>query len=573
MNGWPLPSNRHPVWQVLGWTLIAGTLGYSTVAILRGPKGLPGHEADANVFQPFSGTRGSLTEALGPSRLVLDYQSIEGGQEDLQLKGVNGKLEDSSGLWRMTSPKAHRQGGAWSLDAPLGLTLTGPQGAALGKGSVSGSGPGLRWEASRWVGLQPLVWEGDQGPGRGQWHLPAGWVREAQGALNVEHGPVTWKALEPLTLQSMESQSLWALPGFQEGHLSQVKAQLTEGQLEADHADISPQAVTWPAALHFSRTDGWTGNAAGGTAPRPAPGAAFQQVELRDFQAQRAVDGGREQIQARGARWTPAGLRLEGDVQWQQPYEKQILTLKSPRVLMREGAGVDLPENLPQGHALADAHPVITWGPRSLSAPSMEVDRHSRQWRLATPVMGRSEEGTFSGGATKGSPRAWSVEGPVQVSLFAGGQLRGASLLWEDATWTLLGRPATWTRLRERLTGARLVRRADTLAFPEGVQGTLAAPEGDLALRAGQGHSEPAKVDLGGGVECQGEGWRISADSATVFLGPGRVVTSVHASGNVSLRGRLGEGQGDALDLLMLDGQRTVRWQGRVRGQGEGPSW
>jgi hypothetical protein len=159
----------------------------------------------------------------------------------------------------------------------------------------------------------------------------------------------------------------------------------------------------------------------------------------------------------------------------------------------------------------------------------------------------------------------------VQVNLFAGGSLRGIRLVWEDALWTLTGRPAAWSRLRERLSGPRIVRKGDTVSFPEGLNGTLAAADGDLFLRAERGQSEGQKILLSGGVECQGQGWRLAADSVSVTVGPDRTVKLIQAQGAVTLRGRLGEGQGEALDLE--PGTQTVRWQGRVRGKGVGPGW
>ena len=45
----------------------------------------------------------------------------------------------------------------------------------------------------------------------------------------------------------------------------------------------------------------------------------------------------------------------------------------------------------------------------------------------------------------------------------------------------------------------------------------------------------------------------------------------VQAQGAVMLRGRLGEGQGEALELE--PGPQTVKWQGRVRGKGTGSGW
>jgi hypothetical protein len=447
--------------------------------------------------------------------------------------------------------------------------------ALLGKGRVEDAGPALRWAGGEWEGLAPLRWEALEGSTRGIWNLPAGWHREAEGRFRVDRGPVRWQApaqgAAPATLQAMEADRLWAMPGFQTGHLEGVKARLTEGSLQASVADLTPDTVTWPGPLAFERADGWHGDAKGGVAPRPAPGATFQQVELRTFRARRALPTGEERLATDGARWTPAGLRLEGSVVWDQPMDGQRLVLRAPRVLMREGPGRDLPESLPVGYAVAEGQALLTWGRRNLASPRILVERATRRWKLQAPVLGRGEDGTFSGGAGQGDPRSWTIEGPVQVNLFSGGSLRGARLVWEDTLWTLTGRPATWARLRERLSGPRILRKGETVSFPEGLSGTLAAADGDLFLRAERGQSEGQKILLSGGVECQGQGWRLVADAVTVTVGPDRTAKLIQAQGAVTLRGRLGEGQGEALDLE--PGSQSVKWQGRVRGRGTGPGW
>jgi len=525
------------------------------------------------------GTRGSvgtLTEQLGPNRMVLAYKTISGSEQDLLLEQVTGRLEEPAGQWRLLTPRARRQVGVWTLQGPMDLGVAKPGTTELlGKGRVEEDGPAIRWTAGEWEGLAPLRWESLEGSSRGVWNLPTGWRRELDGHLRVDHGPVRWQApadgpTAP-TLLSMDAERLWATPGFQTGHLEGVKARLAEGSLQASVADLASDTVTWPGALSFERADGWRGDAQSGRAPRPAPGTSFQQVELRTFRANRAIAGGEEKLSTDGARWTPAGLRLEGNVVWDQPAEGQRLTLKAPRVLMREAPGRDLPESLPVGYAVAEGQALLTWGRRSLSSPRILVERSTRNWKLQAPVLGRGEDGTFSGGAGQGDPRAWTIEGPVQVNLFTGGSLRGAKLVWEEALWTLTGRPANWSRLRERLSGPRIVRKGETVSFPEGLSGTLAAADGDLFLRAEGGQSESQKITLKGGVECQGQGWRLAADTLIVTLGPDRTVSLVQAQGAVTLRGRLGEGQGESLELE--PGPQIVRWQGRVRGKGSGSGW
>jgi hypothetical protein len=573
-----LPPARHPLWRGLGWALIAGTIGVTMRFLVSGSDGMPGRTVggDALFGEGTRGLVGTLTEQLGPNRMVLAYQTISGSEEDLLLEQVLGHLDDQTGQWRLVSPKAHRQAGVWTLQGPMDLGAAQPGTTIpLGQGRIEGDGPALRWSGGEWEGLAPLRWESFEGSSRGFWNLPTGWRRETDGHLRVDKGPVRWQArpdAQPApTLQAMDSDRLWATPGFLTGHLEGVKAHLSEGSLHASVADLSPETLTWPGPLSFERTDGWHGEAQGGVAPRPAPGATFQQVELRQFKAHRALPAGEEQLSTEGARWTPAGLRLEGNVVWDQPVEGSRLTLKAPRVLIREAPGADLPESLPVGHAVAEGQAMLTWGRRTLSSPRIEVDRATRRWKLQNPVFGRSEDGTFIGGAGQGDPRSWTIEGPVQVDLFTGGTLRGARLVWEDTLWTLTGRPATWSRLRERLSGPRIIRRGEAVSFPEGLSGALAAADGDLFLRAERGQSEAEKVTLNGGVECQGQGWRLVADQVIATMAPDRTVKLVHAQGAVMLRGQLGEGQGEALDLE--PGPQTVHWQGRVHGKGSGSGW
>jgi hypothetical protein len=161
----------------------------------------------------------------------------------------------------------------------------------------------------------------------------------------------------------------------------------------------------------------------------------------------------------------------------------------------------------------------------------------------------------------------------VNLALVNGGQLRGSQLIWEAGSWTLRGNPATWTRLRERLSGPRIIRSGQTLDFPEGLQGAEAGADGDLTLRAGQGRGDDLVLHLTGGVSCGRSDWRVEAPEVTVTFAPGHVVKAIHASGGASLKGRYGEGKGQALDLSLPAGApAVVRWQGRVSGEGE-TSW
>ena len=567
---WSLPPNRHPFWRVLGLGLSLGTLTLSGLFMMRGTHPLQPTKG-ADLFTGPKGTLGTITEQLGNGRFVLSYEAIHGEEEDLFLSGVKGHLEEPELWWRMDSPAAHRTQGFWTLEGPLGLEAVKAPGAPnspqVGHGSVLREGPALRWDKGAWEGLAPLTWEELEGGGRGLWHIPAGWRRDTVGHLVVPKGPVTWESQGPGALKHLTAESLWAEKGFEKARLTEVKAQVEGGEVEAGTAEMDPLLLRWGAPIRFRRTDAWAGTAESGIAPRPKPGEPLDQMEFKSFRASRPGEEGEDRISAEGVRWTSAGLRLEGDVRWEQTLQGEALQVRAPRVLIREGQGPDLPANLPVGEGWAEGQAVLTWGRRTLGSPRIQVRRAERTWKLQAPVIGRAEDGTFTSGAGQGSPARWAFEGPVQVHFFDGSTLRAARLAWEKDTWILTGGPATWTRLRERLSGPKVIRRGDQIRFPEGISGAMVAPEGDLSIHAREGTSEKEQFILEGQVVCQGQGWRLEAQRIQFGLGPGRVVQRITATGAVVFRGRLGEGRGEKLDLDLR--ANKAQWTGHVRGLAE----
>ena len=111
------------------------------------------------------------------------------------------------------------------------------------------------------------------------------------------------------------------------------------------------------------------------------------------------------------------------------------------------------------------------------------------------------------------------------------------------------------------------MRTGDLTEFPDGIAGALAALDGDINLQADRGRVLPTLIDLDGRVEVQGQGWRLQADHISVTLGAGNMVKQVNADGSVFLRGRMGEGRGDA--LVLDPNQKTATWLGRVKGTAE----
>lgn len=569
MRWWWFVSARNPLWRAVGLALILGIVGITTLFVARGPRPLqptgdPGTAAGSGA----QGRHGTITEPLGEGLFVLSYETITGMEEDLQLHTVTGRLQDPQTTWKLDSPSARKTGGVWTLFGPMAMSATAPGGGApLGRGAIAAGGPALGWDKGVWHGLSPLVWEDLEGSGRGRWDLPAGWRRGLDGKFVVDRGPVRWTAAEPGAIRTLTAQRMWAVLGFQDGHLEDVDGVLAGGTLKAQVVDIAKDWIRWSAPVSFARDDGWHGTATSGRAPRPPEGRPFERVELADVKAQRAIPEGTESVRANGARWTPAGLRLEGDVRLEQPLDPGKVVLQAPRVLQRTGPGTDLPAELPVGETWAEGQAVLSWGNRSLTSPRIEGRHKARTWRVQAPALGRSEWGTFTAGEGRGNPARWQFDGPIQARFGDDARAQADALVWEEQRLTLSGRPVTVNRFRERLTGPRVVRTGDVLEFPAGIAGAVAALDGDINLQADRARAEGGRIQLEGRVECQGQGWNLQADRTSVTLGPGNMVKQVQADGGVFLRGRLGEGRGDS--LLLDPGARTAKWLGRVKASAE----
>ena len=307
MRGWQFVSTRNPLWRVLGTATMLLVVGVTTVYVIRGPRPLKPTGDTGPMAPGTQGRFGTVTEPLGSGLFVMSYESITGKEDDLQLQKVAGRLQEPQTTWTMNSPSARKAGGVWTLYGPMDMEASDPvTKAGLGKGFITDSGPALGWDRGVWHGLSPLVWDDLQGSGRGRWNLPAGWRRGLDGKFIVDRGPVRWTAADPGTVTSMDAERMWAALGFKEGHLEQVTARLTGGEVKAQVVDIEKAWIRWSAPVTFTRDDGWHGDAAGGRAPRPPDGGAFEQVEFTSFRALRSIPGGTESVRSDGARWTPA---------------------------------------------------------------------------------------------------------------------------------------------------------------------------------------------------------------------------------------------------------------------------
>ena len=567
MKYWKLVNVKNPIWFIFGLITVFLAIGVTTFFMLCGPGPITlTGEVDSVVSSGISGRFGTVTESLGRGLFVLSYESITGNKDDLQLQDVTGQLRELQTTWDMSFPSAKKVDGVWTLFGPLNLKSIGPNGkTATGKGSIANNGPALKWDQGIWYGLSPMVWNDLSCQGRGKWTLPAGWYRDLIGRLVVENGPVCWLANKGGDILSMDANKIRVDLDFQEGRMEDVTANLVGGCIKAKVVDIDKNYVNWYGPVSFVRDDGWHGSSDRCRTPRSLrSGSDIEKVELNLFQAKREAIGGVELVSADHAKWTKAGLLLEGNARLEQPLDGKIISLQASKIFQRSGLGGDFSPDMPVGAIWAGPQAVMFWDAKSLiSSHHIEGIRKTRQWSISAPANGRWENVTFTAGEGRGNPARWAFNGPISANLGDGFVASGDSLLWEGGTFTLVGRPVSLNRSREKLTGRRLVLRKKVLEFQEGVVGALMTADEDINIKADRGKILRTLINLYGQVECVGRYWRLRADSVSVTIGAGNIVKQVNGSGSVFFSGQMGEGRGDAISLDLC--KKTADWLGKVK--------
>jgi hypothetical protein len=608
-------DTRHPVHLWAGWSLIAACLCATAVLGLKHPV-LSETDMPSDPFHGVRGKRGRWVERLPNGEYTLTCESSEGDGSVLKLRTVEAHyVEKPLGhdnaqralVWHVEAPTAtHDANGATdTLDGPLFIRVSDVNGGLLGSGKIEDAGPALRRVSDVWIGLAPLLWTQLDKMGKGEYLLPAGWRKEADNRFVVERGPVVWNATGPDLVRALTADSLDARD-VTTGVLSNVSAVLAGegalggGQIWAELVEVAGTTLRFLAPMKFVHQQGWQGTAEEGIATR-ATGSDTQGVlELRGFNAhgiltQADASGNQSNInvhqaKANEARWTSAGLQMEGDVVWDLGIaEKNGGTtkylLRAPRTFYRNAPGRPedaLPQNIAVGSIRAEGSPVLSWNGNSLNSPSMTYHTARQAWHMESPVHGTVPGGSFSAGSATGSMSNWAFNGAIRADYKAWGTLRGDSLVWDERpepNYTFIGNPAVLTGLDRRFSGERIVHSNNQLQFPSGIRGSFNFQGETFTLRAanaemignspvaGSGNATIKEVRLTGNVECSAQSYRFSSKE-TVILFDGNRLKRITAKGGASLQGSLGSGFGDVLELSFEQGKSLplLTWTGQVRG-------
>jgi len=614
-------DTRHPIHVWSGWLVVAVCFCITGAVALKRPQ-VNETSLAHRLFAGTRGEKGQWTEVLPRGEYTLICESSEGNEKIMKLVGVTARYVESppvSGpsqrtlVWHITAPTATHEanGTVDTLDGPLTIEVRDIHGILLGSGKSVQDGPALRRESDVWQGLAPLRWVQEDEMGRGEYLLPKGWRKEKDDRFVVEEGPVVWNSLEPGLVSSLTADALNA-KDVSSGVLNSVTAKLDGdgvaggGKIWAECVEVAGQTLRFLAPIRFEHQLGWSGTATEGLANRAvspdsdgtseSPGS----LDLFNFQASGLIGDGfsGENISsinvhsasAKSARWTAAGLQMEGNVTWDLEVAEKNgkatrYILKAPRTYYRSGLGRDLPEGLALWSVRSEGGPHLAWDGNTLSSPGMTYQLAEQTWHLERPVTGTVPGGSFSAGSGSGSASGWIFTTPIRAELRDWGSLRGNRMVWEekpDPAYTFTGNPAILTNTERRLSGDVIFQTGNQLIFPSGIQGSITFKGETFTLRAdraeiiGDGTSQGthsislSEIRLSGRVECSAPDYRFSSRDASIKFDGDRP-RHIEAKGGISLQGSLGSGFGDTLELFFENGWRqpNINWSGGVRGKVE----
>ena len=643
-----LLNTRHPMHLWSGWLVIAGCLCVTAAIAVKRPK-INEISLTNRLFTGTRGEKGQWTEILPRGEYTLICESSEGDGNILRLKGVTANyIENPPGndssqrilVWHITAPAAthetednNRTNGVVdavdTLDGPLSMEVRDISGTLLGYGKIEQGGPALRRISDVWLGLAPLHWIHEDKTGRGEYLLPKGWRKESDDQFVVKEGNVVWNSLDGGLVRSLTAGGLNA-KNASSGVLDSVTATLDgggpigDGKIWAEKVEVAEQSLRFSAPIRFEHQRGWSGTASEGTAIRPtAPDSganlitsgnhgadkttkplratgASGHLDLADFEAHGML--GTEfssrnissinvhSAKANKARWTAAGLQMEGSVAWDLEVVDRNgratrYLLKAPKTYYRSGPGDDLPDNLAQWSIRAEGNPVLAWDDNLLNSPGMTYQVAEQVWNLENPVIGTVPGGSFRAGSGNGSTSGWVFSEGIRADFQGWGTLQGNRLTWTekpDSVYTLTGNPATMAGPGRRLSGNVISRYDDQLQFPSGIQGSITFRGETFTLSANRAeiirnNAYPAErgislseIRLSGRVECSAPGYRFSSREVRIVFEDDRP-RQLTASGGISLQGSIGSGFGDTIELVFDQGwgQPRINWSGRVQGNAE----
>lgn len=551
----------------VGWSLLILVIGL-TPFFVKNIKSVDKSITFKNYREGVEGKTGTLRETYENRQITLAYDSISTRSSEILIKPARITFEDQSGKWFIEGSSAIRRSDEWTIFGPIKLSFRNLNDALIGEGLAQGDIPCLIWSRGVWKGLVPVKWTSLSGLFQGQWALPAGWVRRSSGVFESQLAPITFLARDnnKNSLKSLKADAVITTPNLDEILLMQIQSNLLSGQLTTSKAAVTNGEISFPTKVSFIRKNELILNSDNALY---SESESSSKLGLSNVRGSKLEANAAESIRSESAFIFPDLSRFIGNVEFNRSEGSNRTIIRSPDIFMRERQGASYPTDIQPDEVFSPQSTEIILNDLKFISQTLRFNRRSLTWSLGPTVRGEGKDGTYLGGAASGNRDLWTIQGPVKYELNNNeGVLSGTLLRGSKLQWTLSGDPIIWRRDSDTITTSKIIKNTSLIKFPEPLRGTFLEQKGRITVDAASGSYENNRMLLGGPIVLNGLGWSCNARGASIVFDQSRKISVIRLEGEVVLRGKLGEGSGDRLEITPnpKDKTYTIYWQGRVRG-------
>ena len=550
-----------------GWGLLIVIICL-TPLLIRNIKSVDKNITFKSYTEGIEGKTGTLKETYENRQITLAYDSISTRTSQIFIKPARVTFEDQSGKWFIEGSSAIRRDDQWTIYGPLYVSFKDSNNILIGEGLANEDTPCLLWSRGSWQGLVPIKWSSRPGLFGGLWTLPKGWIRRSNGAFESQASPTTFLAKDDgqSKLKSLQADVITTTEDLNEIFLMRIRSTLLLGNLETSKATVTDNEINFPTTVSFERKK---------ELMLKSDNAHYIDRELSSILSLNNVNGSRfennitETVRSDHASIFIDISRFNGNVEWNRIDGSSTAKITSPDIYIRERQGSSYPSDVQPNEIFSPKSTEVTLNDIKFSSETLRFNKRDFIWSLGPTVRGKSKDGIYSGGTASGNRDSWKMQGPIKYELLNNqGVLLGAFLTGTKLQWTLSGEPVLWRRGSDLITTANITKNGSLIKFPGQLRGVFREQKGDITVDASSGLFENNVMQLDGPIVLNGLGWSCNARKASITFDTSRKISIIRLEGEVALRGGLGEGTGDRLEIVPKPGDKTytIHWEGRVRG-------
>lgn len=551
----------------LGWSLLA-LIFVLTPFLVRKVKFTNHNNEPTKYTEGIEGKSGNLRETYEDRQITLSYDSISTRSTEIFIKPARITFEDQSGKWFIEGASAVRKNGQWIIFSPLTISFRTSNNFPIGEGLVSDSTACLLWARGEWQGLTPIFWKSRSSFLGGVWIIPKGWIRRLDGSFESKMSPVTFQANEKnmSKIESLQAESISSSSNINEIFLTRIQATVFSGTIRTSRAVIINNEINFPTEIAYDRNNELSLRSDHATYRDTGPSSTLVLSNVRGSRIQNKIN---ETVRSDMSTIYPDLSRYSGHVEWARFDGSNITKIKSPDIYIRERTGASQPNDLEPDELLSPDSTEVIFNDLKFVSKTLRLNKKNMTWSMGPVIRGENKDGIYMGKLASGDRDVWKMQGPIKYELNNNqGALAANQLIANKFQWTMSGQPIRWEREKDVILTSTINKLGDLIKFPSQLQGTFHAPQGDIVVDASGGFFESNILRLGGPILVNGLGWSCSAPKASIGFDNFRRISNIKLEGGVSLKGSLGEGEGERLEITLKPNDKTytIHWQGRVRG-------